>query len=102
MIVRGRPAIILGQVGKNRAYSVLYSANLCIRRRFGTMSRAGVPGAAERCGRALPEEIKACLLAEGAGRCGAVRGAGESQSAHWLRANRALRHGPLARHESRC
>jgi len=57
--VRGRSAIILGQVGKNRAYSVLYSANLCIRRRFGTMSRAGVPGAAERCGRALPEEQKA-------------------------------------------
>ena len=44
---------------KNRAYSVLYSANLCIRTRFGTMSRAGVPGAAERCGRALPEEQKA-------------------------------------------
>ena len=29
------------------------------------MSRAGVPGAAERSGRALPEEIKACLLEEG-------------------------------------
>ena len=55
------------------------------------MSRAGLPAAAERCARALPEEQRLCLLAEGVGRCGAVRDAGTSQSAHWLRANRALR-----------
>ena len=36
-----------------------YSANLRIRRCFGTMSRAVVPGAAERCGRAFPGERKA-------------------------------------------
>ena len=90
------------KVGKKPCIQRTYSANLRIRRRFGTMSRAGVPGAAERCGRALPEEIKACLLEEGVGRCGAVRDAGTSQSAHWLRAIRALRHGPLAHHGSRC
>ena len=91
-----------GQVGKKPCIQRTYSANLRIRRRFGTMSRAGLPGAAERCGRALPEEIKACLLEEGVGRCGAVREPGASQSARWLRAIRALRHGPLARHGSRC
>ena len=96
------PAIILGQVGKNRAYSVLYSANLRIRRRFGTTSRAGVPGEAERCARALPTERKALSAKEGVGRCGAAPGAGASQSARRLRANRALRHGPRAHHGSRC
>ena len=87
-----RVQLIVGKVGKKPCMQRTYSANLRIRRCFGTMSRAVVPGAAERCGRALPEEIKACLLAEGVGRCGAVRRAGTSQSAHWLRANRALRH----------
>ena len=91
-----------GKSVKNRVLRRTYSANLRVRRRFGTMSRASVPGAAERCGRALPAEMKACLPEEGVGRGGAVRGAGASQSAHWLRANRALRHGPLARHGSRC
>ena len=53
------------KVGKKPCIQRTYSANLRIRRRFGTVSRAGVPGAAERSGRALPEEIKACLLEEG-------------------------------------
>ena len=66
------------------------------------MSRAVVPGAAERCGRALPEERKTLPAGGRSGRCGAVRLAGASQSAHWLRANRTLRHGPRAHHGSRC
>ena len=90
------------KVGKKPCIQRTYSANLRVRRRIRTTSRAGVPGAAERCGRALPAEGQACLLEEGVGRCGAVRGAGASQSARWLRADRALRHGPLARHGSRC
>ena len=90
------------QVGKKPCLQRTYSANLRVRRRIRTTSRAGVPGAAESCGRALPAEGKACLLEEGVGRCGAVRDAGTSQGAHWLRAIHALRHGPLARHESRC
>ena len=47
------------QVGKKPCLQRTYSANLRISGRFGTISRAGVPGAAERCGRALPEERKA-------------------------------------------
>ena len=61
------------QVGKKPCLQRTYSANLRVRRRIRTTSRAGVPGAAERCGRALPAEIKACLPEEGVGRCGAVR-----------------------------
>ena len=52
-----------------------------------------MPGAAERCARALPEGRMACLLVEGVGSGGAVREPGASQSARWLRAIRTLRHG---------
>ncbi len=48
------------------------------------------------------ESARHCLLVEGVDRCGAVRQAGASQSAYWLRANRALWHGPRAHHGSRC
>jgi len=90
------------QVGKKPCLLRTYSANLRIRSRFGAMSRAGVPGAAERCSRALPEEIKALPAARRSRELRRVRAAGTSQSAHWLRANRALRHGPRAHHGSWC
>ena len=90
------------QVGKNRAYSVptqrIYASGGVFEPRA---ERACLVQPRDAVARSL-KSARHCLPVEGVGCCGAVRGAGRSQSAHWLRVNRALRHGPLARHGSRC
>ena len=87
---------------KNRAYSVftqrIYASGGVFEPRA---ERACLVQPRDAVARSL-KSARHCLLEEGVGRCGAVRGAGASQSARWLRADRALRHGPLARHGSRC
>ena len=87
---------------KNRAYSVptqrIYASGGVFEPRA---ERAWALQARDAVARSL-QRASPCLLVEGDGRCGAVRGAGASQSARWLRADCALRHGPLARHGSRC
>ena len=87
---------------KNRAYSVptqrIYASGDVFEPRA---ERAWLAQPRDAVARSL-KSARHCLLVEGVGRCGAVRQAGASQSAYWLRANRALRHGPRAHHGSWC
>ena len=97
-----RVQLIVGKVGKKPCMQRTYSANLRVRRRFGTMSRAVVPGAAERCGRAFPGERKA-LPAGRRSRPLRRRAASGSEPKRVLatRQPRAAA-GPRAHHGSRC
>ena len=98
----GRPLDHWSKSVKNRAYSVpTQRIYVSVGVLEPSAERACLVQPRDAVARSL-KSARPCLPDEGVGRCGAVRGAGASQSAHWLRANRALRHGPRAHHGSRC